>query len=65
MNLEQYRAALAHHDWYYAYSDDHSVYTRGRDAREELRKAQRQLDSTGELWNEHAPAEFQIFNQGA
>lgn len=27
--LQAYHAKLSHHDWYYEYSDDHSVYMRG------------------------------------
>ena len=28
--LDQLREALASHDWYYNYSDDYSVYSRGQ-----------------------------------
>ena len=28
--LEQLKSALASHDWYYNYSDDYSVYSRGQ-----------------------------------
>ena len=29
MTLEQYKKELAHHDWYYYFSDDHGVWQRG------------------------------------
>ena len=29
---------LSRHDWYYDYSDDHSVWQKGRDASEQLRR---------------------------
>ena len=28
--LDNLKAALAHHDWYYSRSDDYSVYNRGQ-----------------------------------
>jgi hypothetical protein len=34
---------LASHDWYYDYSDDHSVWCRGRDQRAAINAEQRRL----------------------
>jgi hypothetical protein len=38
---------LAHHDWYYNYSDDHSVWTRGTRERDAINAEQRRLISEG------------------
>ena len=36
---------LAHHDWYYDYCDDHSVWTRGVSQRDAINAEQRRLIS--------------------
>jgi hypothetical protein len=38
---------LAHHDWYYDYCDDHSVWTRGVSQRDAINAEQRRLISEG------------------
>ena len=38
ITLSKYYDMLTYHDWYYDYSDDHSVWQRGRDASENLRR---------------------------
>jgi hypothetical protein len=59
MNTEQeYRAALKAHDWYYDYSDDYTAWCRGRDERDALRTARKQLDADGKIWNEYAPKQY-------
>ena len=35
-SLEQFKQELEYHDWYFARSDDHSVYAKGRDACDRL-----------------------------
>lgn len=63
MNSEQqYRTALAGHDWYYDYSDDYSVWAAGQRQREALREMRKNIDTTGAIWNEYAPADFQFKN---
>ena len=59
---QQYRQALAGHDWYYDYSDDHSVWAAGKSQREALREMRKNIDPTGAIWNEYAPADFKITN---
>ena len=57
MNKEQidiYRTKLASHDWYYAYSDDGSVYRRGQAQYQELVKMQKVLDADKVIWNEYS-----------
>lgn len=63
MTLEQYKAALAAHDWWYAFSDDYGAYKRGQEEREALRAAMRRLDPQGTLWNERAPNEHRVVPQ--
>ena len=36
MNIEQFYKACAQMDWFYDYSDDHSVWTRGNNRDREL-----------------------------
>ena len=36
MNIEQYFAECIQMDWFYDYSDDHSVWTRGKNRDREL-----------------------------
>jgi hypothetical protein len=55
MTLEQYKAALAAHDWYYEYSDDHRVWCEGRDHKAKISEARKQLDPDYAIWNEYAP----------
>ena len=50
--LTKYRKLLAWHDWAYEYSDDHSVWIRGRQELAVLREMQSKLDPDCEIWNE-------------
>ena len=52
MNMNEYRAALANHDWTFDYSDDHNVWKRGVAERKALRSAQLALDADHKVWNE-------------
>lgn len=58
MTTEQYIEALKKHDWFYEFSDDHSVYQRGRAAFMQLLQAQKKLDPKYETWNQYAPKEY-------
>ena len=53
-----YRSLLQDHDWYYEYSDDHNIYTRGETERSDLRRMQEKIDEDFSIWNEYAPKEF-------
>lgn len=55
-----YRELLATHDWFYDYSDDHSVWSRGAGVRAKLRDMRGQVDPDGKIWNEYAPAEYKF-----
>lgn len=45
--LAQLKEALAGHDWYYQYSDDHRVYCRGRDQANKIHDLRRQCLAAG------------------
>jgi hypothetical protein len=57
---EAYVELLKRQDWSYEFSDDHSVYCRGRDSLKTLKTIQRDADPTGEVWNQYAPAEHKL-----
>lgn len=61
MTLEEFEKALQYHDWYYEYSDDHSVWRRGLDRQRQLEEERRRLTAEGhgdkveELWQRYSP----------
>lgn len=65
--LTEFTNDLKAHDWFYDYSDDHSVWTRGRNERKQLQNVastlvktkQASTDEVTELWNTYAPDRFQ------
>lgn len=57
---DNYRKLLKSHDWYYDYSDDHSVWKRGVAARDRLTGLRKQLDTDGSIWNEYAPEGYKV-----
>ena len=65
---QNFTNALRFHDWFFDFSDDHSIWTRGRDAKESLIAMGKQLVNSEEmtsgqvanLWNEFAPERFQV-----
>ncbi len=59
-DLEQYKAALAHHDWSYDYSDDYSAWCRGKAQRDAICRMQRELDPDYSIWNSIAPEGYRI-----
>lgn len=60
--LDQFEKALAGHDWYFQYSDDHRVWYRGKNDMENIISMNKQLDAAGlsaeatALVNKHKPA---------
>ena len=56
--LEQYVLRLKSHDWYYEYSDDHNVWSRGIREKDDLRRLQEKYDINYEIWNKYAPDMF-------
>lgn len=58
--LEDYQKALAAHDWYYDYSDDHRVWKQGLAQRDRIREMQRVLDPDYQVWNRYAPQDCRV-----
>ena len=67
---EKLRVELKRHDWYYTYSDDGAAYRRGDAHRKQIDamfkafKATAGTERAHSLWNEYAPADFQIVQKG-
>lgn len=60
MNAEtKYRKLLAGHDWYYNFSDDYSVWAKGKSRSSEIFGLQPDVDPDFAIYNEYAPADFQ------
>lgn len=57
---EAYIRLLQSHEFAYEFSDDHKVWMRGADERAQLRILQREVDPSGALWNQHAPAGYRL-----
>lgn len=55
--LQRYQRLLATHDWTFGYSDDHSVWQRGRTERARLNMMAAQLDPDRKVWDEYARCE--------
>lgn len=49
--LKEFDHKLRHHDWYFAYSDDHSVYLRGHDAAVRLERDAKLSPAHKELYD--------------
>jgi hypothetical protein len=53
--------ALKHHDWYYEYSDDHGVWSRGNSRGQAIQSEIKYLNSLGleaevqALWDQYCP----------
>jgi hypothetical protein len=50
---EAYERMLRAHEWSFEFSDDASVYARGREQLAELRLVQREIDPDFSTWNQH------------
>ncbi len=59
-DLEQYKAALARHDWSYEYSDHYGTWVKGREERYALRGMAQRLDPDYSIWNSLAPEEYRF-----
>jgi hypothetical protein len=58
MTISLYEKCLASCDWYAAWSDSYTVYRKGQDQMEQLRRMQKLYDTDYTLWNYYAPQEF-------
>ena len=61
--LDSYRKALANHDWFYHYTEDHRVWKAGQASWDRIRSMQPNLDNDYSIWNEHCPAEFKLYKK--
>lgn len=53
--VEQYRQALAAHDWWFAFSDDYTCYSEGQRKRDRLLAAAKTFDPDMAIWAEYKP----------
>lgn len=51
MELQEYYEELGKHDWFYQYSDDHSVWRHGESARARLASIANQSPEHRALWD--------------
>ena len=58
--LANYIKTLEKFDWWTDYSDDHSVYERGREAYAELQKVRKLIDVDYQVWNSIVPKDFRV-----
>lgn len=54
MNVADYFKALKGHDWYYEYSDDHRVWTRGRDNSRKLQAIAQEQPVLSRMYRDYA-----------
>lgn len=59
-SMIEYKKLLASHDWYYMYSDDHSVYRRGEAAQNRLVSMRLEIDRDASIWNSMCPPDMAI-----
>lgn len=57
-DVAAYRRRLASAPWFYEHSDSHSEWRAGRDEFKALVELQVQLDPSGAIWREVAPAKM-------
>lgn len=50
MTLDEYKALLKRHDWFYEFSDDHREWKRGNEQRKTLEAAQPMIDPDKSIW---------------
>jgi len=56
--MEDYKEKLLSHDWFYDYSDDHRVWTAGKNSFAQLKEMQKIYDPHYFIWNEYCPDQF-------
>lgn len=60
MTLDQYKAALNKHDWYYMYADSSKEFSKGKEQWLALSAMQRKLDPDYVIFNQYAPDDMKI-----
>lgn len=56
--MDEYIKTLKSHDWYFHYTEDHRVWKSGQASWDRLRTMQKNIDPSGEVWNQHCPKDF-------
>lgn len=56
--VERYIELLETHDWFYQFSDDHSVWKRGDDEYNTIMGLKAQLDPDGSIFNQYKPEDY-------
>ena len=54
MQPKEYLTKLKQHDWYYNYSDDHSVWTKGRDNAHRLQAIAAEGGILGKMYEDYS-----------
>ena len=54
--VAEYERLLRQHDWWFDFSDDHNVWSRGNATLQVLRRMQAELDPDKTIWNRHMPS---------
>lgn len=55
LQREAYIRLLQQHDWAYQFSDDHSVWSRGKESARQIQLLRREIDADGVLYAQYAP----------
>lgn len=58
--IQEYKDLLKKHNWFYDYSDNHGVYTRGSNSIIKIDELAKDVDPNYEIYNEFAPDQFKI-----
>ncbi len=59
--LSQYLAALANHDWFYVYADDHRAYQKGQQEHDALMAMARHVDPELSLYLSSIPETLKAY----
>ncbi len=51
LTLEEYYDQLDKHDWFYEYSDDHTIWQKGSEERARLQRVSMQSPNHKKLWD--------------
>ena len=65
MSEQLYRQLLAQHDWYYPFSDDYSVWAKGKAHVEKIQGLQKHIDPDYQIWNSIAPEDCRVNKEPA
>lgn len=58
--LDQYKQLLKSFDWYYAFSDSYTTFSRGQSTRSDIMSLARQVDPDYVIFNSFAPDEMRV-----